>query len=342
MGKVMEKQKILDELKQAIDSGIVDARDVQSALTSKTPSIEVAKASPLVDIPESKQKMSISSIFYHIAGVLLFGVLSSIIIQTPGTGNFLLHLTLTAVVGVLLWGIASVLARHQSVDSTTSGIESALLVTGSLSVLAGVFVAAFHFAPTNGFGNTLVLLAVFFLLASVMHFVADILLRRFFLVGVGVLTSVAAIALIAFRLLIEMRASFDIWAVVVIGLAGWLAIVTRLFARSLYVGRLHANSFDGLALWVALIVAYAASYGEYGAIWLIGLLIAVFGLFYASVVQRKRYFLGTAAAFMVLTLVTISFKYFSGFGITVNLSLSVITILGSAYVVSQVNQRYFK
>jgi hypothetical protein len=52
--------------------------------------------------------------------------------------------------------------------------------------------------------------------------------------------------------------------------------------------------------------------------------------------------LGNASFFLVLTVITIAFKYFSGFGVTTSLILATIGLLGSALAASNINKKYFK
>ena len=65
-------------------------------------------------------------------------------------------------------------------------------------------------------------------------------------------------------------------------------------------------------------------------------------IFYLSVISQNRHLLGNASFFLVLTVITISFKYFSGFGVTTSLIMATIGLLGSAAVASSINKKYFK
>jgi hypothetical protein len=58
--------------------------------------------------------------------------------------------------------------------------------------------------------------------------------------------------------------------------------------------------------------------------------------------MQNKHLLGNASFFMVLTIVTISFKYFSGYGITFSLIVAAIGLLGSAAVASNIHKKYFK
>jgi hypothetical protein len=87
---------------------------------------------------------------------------------------------------------------------------------------------------------------------------------------------------------------------------------------------------------------YAASFGHNGWLWLSLLVIAELLAFYISIISRERHFLGIGAFFLMLTIVTIAFKYFSDFGVSVCLIISAAGLLGTAVAAASINRRYFK
>jgi hypothetical protein len=52
--------------------------------------------------------------------------------------------------------------------------------------------------------------------------------------------------------------------------------------------------------------------------------------------------LGNASFFLVLTVITICFRYFNDYGVTTSLILATIGLLGSAAVAAMINKTYFK
>jgi hypothetical protein len=340
MDKVMKtRMEFIAEIKEALSLGVLKPADLQALLP------ETGKEKVVQHPHEGAvRRPPVGAVFYNIAGILLFAVLLSIIFQTSGDEFYLLHLLLTTGAGLFMWGIVAFLQRRRAAATdATEGLKSSLLVTGVLSVWAGAFIMTAHeMQNTNNASTFFLLFAGFLALAMVFHIIFDVIIKSAILMGMAVFLSVAVVGLVAAQLLSDGNAGFDAWTLTVIAVSGWLAVETRLLTRSVYRERLQPSTFDGVALWVALLAAYVANFGEFGVVWLVALALAVFGLFYLSVVKQKRYFLGTAAFFLVLTLVTISFKYFSDFGVTVSLFFSLVAVLGSAYLTSVLNKRYFQ
>lgn len=378
-----DKEALLAQIREGLEQGTLKVEDIRAATVAGSHEGEVTRATqagvpqqdqvfgsgaaaPVESVvsnevqsgappeviasqPESKKEdvghaSPIANVFYDIAGILLFAVLLSIVFQTLGKENFVLHLALTLGAGLVLWALTYVFrSRSGETGDVPEGIASALLATGSLSVLAGFFVALSHIgAQLDGSFNILILAALLMLAMSMLHFAADAVLKQAMLLSLAVMYGVGAVAILASYWLTEASASGTVWSIVIIAIAVWLAVKTRILARTLYRERLQPNVFDTLSLWTVLVTLYFSSYGTWGVAWLVVLAFAVLGVFYLSVVRQKKEFLGTAALFLVVTLVTISFRYFSDFGVTISLLMSVIAILGSAYVTSLLHKRYFK
>jgi hypothetical protein len=124
--------------------------------------------------------------------------------------------------------------------------------------------------------------------------------------------------------------------------AGLLVYATRVAVKINPERKRIRKSFDTIAAFLALASIYASSFGEFGFIWLAVLVASVLGIFYVSIIFQNRHLLGNASFFMVLTVITITFKYFSGFGITTSLILATIGLLGTAGVAASINKKYFK
>jgi hypothetical protein len=134
----------------------------------------------------------------------------------------------------------------------------------------------------------------------------------------------------------------DVWVTIFILTSALLAYATRVVAKVNPDREKIHSSFDSFAAFLALLSMYVASYGDYGVLWFGILIAAIFGIFYLSIIMQNKHLLGNASFFMVLTIVTISFKYFSGYGITFSLIVAAIGLLGSAAVASNIHKKYFK
>mgnify|MGYP001572369671 CR=1 FL=1 len=153
---------------------------------------------------------------------------------------------------------------------------------------------------------------------------------------------VASFPALFFGFLRDADAPTDIWSAVVIASTGLLAATTRVVAR-VNPGRQRIRGvFDSFAAFLALASMYVASFGEYGFLWSIGVVASIIGIFYISIISQNRHLLGSASFFMVVTVITISFKYFSGFGATTSLIVAALGLLGSAAIASSINKKYFK
>ena len=87
---------------------------------------------------------------------------------------------------------------------------------------------------------------------------------------------------------------------------------------------------------------YVASYTDYDIAWVVILIASVLGIFYLSIVTQNKQLLKSGSFFMILTIITISFRYFSGLGVTVSLIVATLGLLGTAVVISSINKKYFK
>jgi uncharacterized membrane protein (DUF441 family) len=158
----------------------------------------------------------------------------------------------------------------------------------------------------------------------------------------GVLLCVASFPVLLFGMLQDADISLDVWAGILVSVAGLLAYAPRVVAKIMPDRQRIHNSFDSLAAFLALVVSYAASFGDYPVLWFSILFAGVFGIFYLSIVSQNKNLLGSASFFLVLAVITISFRYFSGYGITTSLILAAIGLLGSAAIATGINKKYFK
>lgn len=345
----MDKAALLQQLKSALASGIVNEDEVRSLLTPAAPT--APPAAPAVAAPPpaktsgANEKLSAVEVMFYIAGIVLFVSIMSMIAQTWEDGNAGIHILLSAGVGLGLWALAYRLHRQPNSTDIRKGLTNAIILTGSLCTIVGGFIITNEliggFQEVNYIPG-----AVTFALLGALHLAYDRLVRKDLTVLLGILLSVATFPALLFGILQDSGLSFDVWSVVFIASALLLAFATRVYSR------LNANrnilgsdlgrAFDPLAAFLSLAVMFGSSFGEYGIIWLMLLIVSVFGLFYLSIVTQNKHLLGNASFFLVLTVLTISFRYFSGAGITVSLVIATLGLLGSAAVATTINKRYFK
>lgn len=325
------KQQILTELQEAMLSGVITEADIKPFVAPQPMPVQVAKS----------ERLSAIDVMFYIAGIVLFAAIMSVIAQSWNDGDALTHIALSAGVGVVLWVVAFYLIKSTEQSDVRRGLINALLLTGSLSVIAGGYIITNEIV--GGFGRT-DFMAGAIMLAAVggAHIAFDQLVKRDLILLMGVLLGVAAFPALLFGMLQDADLSFDVWAGILIVAAGLLAYAPRVVAAIMPDRRKIHDSFDSLAAFLALMAAYAASYGDYPAFWFSALLAGVLGIFYLSIVAQNKNLLGNASFFLVLAVITISFKYFSGYGITTSLILAAIGLLGSAAIATSINKKYFK
>lgn len=332
------KKEILDELQEGLNSGILTRSDIKpfiSTLQSQTVMTNAAEPG------KKPEKLSAVDIMFYIAGIVFFYTIMSIIAQSWDNSNPFMHILLSAFIGIGLWSIAYYLIKSQFQTDISKGLTNALLLTGSLLVVVGGYIITNEII--GGFDEVNYIPAAFTLaLLGGLHIGFDKLIKRDLILLMGVFLAVSSFPALLFGLLQNTNVPIDIWSIIIITSSGILVYATRIVAKMNPARKRIHNSFDSFAAFLALMSMYVASYGDYGILWL-GILIAgVFGIFYLSIISQNRHLLGNGSFFMVLTIITIAFKYFSGFGTTFSLIVATLGLLGSAAIASSINKKYFK
>lgn len=332
------KEQILSELREGLRTGVIAETDIRELIGPVGP--ETVAVRP-ADTESRQEKLSAVDIMFYIAGIVLFSTIMSIIVQSWDDGNAFVHIVLSAVIGASLWAIAYYLIKSPFQSEIRKGLTNALLLTGSLLLIVGGYVITNELI--GGFGEVNYIPGAFALAAlGGLHIGYDRLAKRDLPLLMGLLLTVSAFPALLFGILQDADMPMDVWAVTLIITSGLLVYTTRVTAR-MYPDRtkIH-NSFDSFAAFLALMCMYVASYGQYGIVWFMLLTASVFGIFYLSIILQNKHLLGNGSFFMVLTIITISFKYFSGFGITFSLIVATLGLLGSAAIAAGINKKYFK
>jgi uncharacterized membrane-anchored protein len=339
---VRTKEEIVAEVREALAVGVLSTADIL-ALTphvSQT-SVTVTNDAPEATAKDKPDKLSAVDVMFYVAGIVLFSAIISFIVQSWSDGNALLHIFLSAGIGLMLWAVALYLARVSVQTDIRKGLFHSLLVTGSLLLVSGGYIVlnevvlGYNELNLTGAAITLAIL-------SAVHLGFDRMVKREFTLLMGIVLGVAAFPVLVFGFLRDSGAAPDVYAIIMIISALVLAYATRVAAKVYPERRQFRGSFDALAAFLALGTMYAVSFGDYGTIWLIALVLSVFGLYYLSIVTQSKQLLGNASFFLILTVITIAFKYFSSYGVTTSLVLSAVGLLGSAAVASSINKKYFK
>lgn len=331
------KQEILAELQEGLNSGVLTESDIKPFI-SVQPQVVIARATESENKPE---KLSAVDVMFYIAGIVLFSTVMSVIVQSWNDGNPFVHILLSAVIGTSLWSIAYYLIKSQFQSDLRKGLTNALLLTGSLLIVVGGYIITNEII--GGFDEINYIPAAFALvILGGLHIGFDRLIKRDLILLLGVLLTVASFPTLLFGLLENADMPIDIWSIILIISSGILVYTTRVVAKINPDRKKVHNVFDSFAAFLVLMSMYMASYSVYGVLWNVVLIATIVGIFYLSIVLQNKHLLGSGSFFMVLTIVTISFQYFSGYGVTFSLIIATLGLLGSAAVASSINRKYFK
>lgn len=329
----MNKSQLLEGVSRALASGVITRRELQALLDSHQTSER---------LPEKPQKNRTSAVdvMFYIAGAVLFAAVFALLLQSWDNGN-VTRILLSAGMGTVFWAIATYLAGSPRTGDIQKGFVNALLVAGSLSIITGGFVIASELVDYNDFHfyATAITLAT---LGS-LHLAFGWQSKRDLITLIGVVLAVAAFPALIFGLLSDASVpTFVYWLILAIS-AGLLAYASRVVSWTGLSSKNAAHAFDPLSAFGVLGSLYAASFdSSTGIIWMLTLIAGIIGLFYLSIVKQDRLMLGNGSLFLVIAIITISSRYFSGYGIATSLFISAIGLIGTAVMAATINRRYMK
>jgi hypothetical protein len=337
---VIDKQQLLENLRQAIAGGVVSEQEVRDMLSPQSDTIAPAAVTTGAPAPV-RPKISAVEVMFYIAGIVLFSAIMSYVFQLGDGSNIVLRFSASAGVGACLWLVAYILHRQPTQTDITRGLDNSLALSGSLSIITGSFLLAQSLA---GIGGSITPLSVAVTLAVlyVLHILYDHLVHKDLLFLLAVVMGAGVFPALMAAILQPLNPSSDVWAVVSLGSLGLLVAASRVTEHMQPDRRALHRPFDALAVFLGLSTMFAASFDSYGIFWLALMIAAVFALFYTSIVLRSKAFLGTASVFLVVAVLTISFRYFRGAGASFSLIIAAIGLIGSAAIASSINRKYFK
>lgn len=356
MTSTQSKEQLLETITQAIADNVITPDDLEQFIIAPSMHYVEAKqiatseaiapaATPVApeaihNVSDASHRLSAVEILFYIAGLILFAAIVSVIVQSWTDGNVFGHVLLSAGVGTLMWVTAFVL-HNQRQTPIVEGLKNSLLLTGSLSLLFGGFIIANEVAGINSMFDFFPY-ALVFAVVGILHLAFDRLVRSGLTLMLGILLLVMSFPVALFSFLQDANAPVDAWAAVMLVSCVLLAAATRVVARIDSERSGIGHSFDSLAAFFALLAMYIASFGENGIFWLFILIVSIIGLFYASIVRQEKSFLGSGSLFLIIAIITISFRYFSSFGVSFCLVMAAAGLLGTAAVATTINKTYFK
>ena len=331
----MDKAKILSLVSEALENGTIVSSDLRYLLYSHD---EKSSSDNDPTARVSVQRTSAVDIMFYIAAIVLFAAIVALIGQSWDSGSAV-RILLSAGIGTLFWTVALLLLQSPTRSDIRRGITNASLLAGSLAIIAGGFIIANEFADYNNFNFYAT--ATAFMLLGALHVLFGWQIKRSVLTLLGILLSVAAFPTLIFGLLNGSDAPMFVNCLVVAVSGALLAYATRVASWVGLVSSDLARAFDPLGTFIALMSLYVATYDEgSGLLWLLVLIGGIIGMFYLSIVRQDRLMLGNGSLFLVIAIITVSFRYFDGYGVSVSLLLAALGLLGTAIVATTINRRY--
>lgn len=328
----MDKQQLLDAITGGLRGGIVTKSDITGV-------IDKHSATNKADAVATSRVSAVDVMFY-IAGIVLFAAIIALIGQSWDSGVGV-RVFLSAGLGTAFWAIAIYLIRLGNKSDISSGIINALLLTGSLSLIAGGFIIANEFVDFDDVSYYAA--SVTLLLLGILHVIFGWQIRRDLLVLMGVILGVAAFPTLVLGLLGETTVPMYINSLVVAVSGGLLAYATRVVSWIGASSKGAAKVFDSLGAFISLMSLYVASYDDdIGLLWLLVMIMGIIGMFYLSIVKQDKLMLGNGSFFLVVAIITISFRYFSDYGVAASLFVGAIGLIATAVVATTINRRYIK
>lgn len=327
-----DKTTLLNSVSEGLASGIISRHDLQTLIEKQT-----AKSSASDD---QSTRLSAVDIMFYIAGIVLFAAIMALIAQAWDGGSGI-RIVLSAGMGIALWlGAFGLLVSKQQND-LRRGLTGALLLTGSLCLIVGGFIIA---SEMTSYDNpSLYVVAGTLFTLGMLHIGFAWRTRQSLILLIGILLSVMAFPAFAIALLQNSNVPQYVYNLI-FAVSGWLlAYATRVITR-LESSKAHlARSYDSLAAFTVLMSLFAASFTDStGLLWLLALIAGIVGLFYLSIVMQDKLLLGNGSFFLVLAIITTSFRYFSGYGVAVSLLISAAGLLATAALAAMINRRYIK
>jgi hypothetical protein len=336
----MDRTTLLATIRQGLEDGTISAEDLRK-LTEPTETSGVVTShdngpSPKTT-PSTNTKLSIVDMLFYLAGIVLYAALMVFAFQAGGTsspnGSLLLLLCALA-----LWTV-SMLGADKKTSDNAGAFWNAMLLTGSLSLISGGVMLSSYISGDSGL-STYTLAVVLAILAAA-HLFFDQILPRTVLVFLGLALAVSVFPVFVPAMLTSSDVSGDVWTLVGIGtgvitaVAGYAVVYTAPAREQL------RSSFYSIAGFIVLGSVYGATFGSSMAVaWSIVLPILIYLAFYTSIKTRSRNFLLTGSFYLVVFIITMSFKYFSGAGAAFSLAISAAALVATAIMASSIKKTY--
>lgn len=341
------KKVVLNELRELINSGELTTDEVRKVIGDKESSPSQTK---LLEDTSSSIKISKPSaidVMFIIGGIILFVAIQVLIEQlsgssSPGTTGAIICM----VVAILLWAVAYLQSKQKQVSEAGRGTALSFVLTGSLLLVAAAVYAAIEVTEKvfQGYGSNgasqLYVFGVGMIVVTLFHVLYARAVKRQIVAAMAVLVANTALTTLLLGFLVDNKVdSTNIYVLAFVGSGALLYALTRTVSQAAPT-LLRPNVFDGLAQFVVLAAMTVGTFGELSLLWYILVIGSVLGLIYMSIIQKSQTSLTIAAFFLTVTLISMSFRYFNGFGVAFSLLMAATAVLGVATVAVSIRKKY--
>lgn len=340
-----DKTTLLEQVKAALRNGIISEADLRGLLDPDLGAVTVVSppipaVEPTAAVTESR-RLAVMEVLFYLAGLIFYiGVMVAIF--QLGSDQQAAGALVCMAIGFGIWTGVYYLGKRAKMTDVHRGLTNALLLAGSLCVASGGYLYASRLSGESS-GGLAYAAAVASLLLGCLFLAFDRLYRHTMLITFAILLLTAAGPAFVVGLLANQTVPADVWAVVGIATGALLAFGGTVAARSAPGREDVKRSFESFAAFIILGSIYGAGVVSNAAVvWEVMLAFAIYGAFYLSINRRSRQFLVAGSFFLVVFLITVAFKYFSGLGASFCLFLSAASLLGTAFMASSINKRYIK
>lgn len=346
---MINRDILLEMVRDGLESGAITKADLVEmagqpsvVAEAQTPNnvVPIVPKPPSVEDHANKAINVVDTLFY-LAGIILFSALGAAVAGL-GSDSWVSSLVLL-IPGLLFWFGAYMFGKKLEQTDTVKGLVNAMVLAGSLSIVSGGMVVANKLAGNSNTASSAYVYATALAIFGGLQLFFDRIFRHVIPVVLGMYMIIAAFPVALTGILSNTTVPVDGWSVIFMGTACLIAYGGIITSKTAPGREYLKGAFLPVAGFTFLGSVYVASLTSAAAVvWQLLLPLFIYVAFFYSVKRRSQNFLFTGSVFLALDLITLSFKYFSGLGVSFCLILSAVALLGTAFLSININKRYIK
>ena len=321
----MDKQQLLDELKQMAAAGQVSQGEVLAAFTTADASSAMSKS------------LSLSEIMYYIGGAIVFLGIIVLGYQNWDSFNSPLRILITLGSAVAAFVIGALLYRYENLKKVSQAffLLAGLLAPLGLNVLfkeQGIDISS----DTSQALIYLLLTSIFF---GSMYFFRQTIILFFGIIFASTLFHFIINVIVGQNLLAENYSKVWEYGMLTTGVA-WM-LLGYYFKDGFYKAITGALYGFGVLGFLGATIALGGWNPNQNAFWELIYPLLVFGVIFLSVYVKSKAFLVFGTIFLIAYILKLTSEYFSsGLGWPLALVLAGLAIMAVGYYAVRINKRY--